>query len=142
MEGLGMPARSLFENRLPFQFNFDFFNAISLKKGCYIGQEIISRGFLTGIIRKRLFPFVLDEQHVKVAFDEGNSTIKLENGEELGRIVTLHEGSGLALINYLPLVERQWPIPFVSPFRGHLMCPFGDKLKRYVSDMKGKQKML
>lgn len=61
MEGLGMPTRNLFENRLPFQFNFDFFNAISLKKGCYIGQEIVSRGFLTGIIRKRLFPFILDE---------------------------------------------------------------------------------
>lgn len=77
-----------------------------------------------------------------MALDEGNSTIKLENGEELGKIVTLHEGSGLALINYLPLVERQWPIHFVSPYRGLLMSPFGDKLKRYVSDMKGKQKML
>jgi hypothetical protein len=77
-----------------------------------------------------------------VAFDEGNSTIKLDNGEELGKIVTLHEGSGLALINYLPLVEREWPINFDSPFRGQLMSPFGDKLRRYVSDMKGKQKML
>jgi len=47
--------------RLPFQFNYDMMNAISLKKGCYIGQEIISRGFLTGIIRKRIFPFLLDQ---------------------------------------------------------------------------------
>jgi folate-binding protein YgfZ len=56
-----MSPRSLFENRLPFQFNFDFLNAISLKKGCYLGQETISRGFMTSIIRKRVFPFEVEK---------------------------------------------------------------------------------
>jgi folate-binding protein YgfZ len=74
MESLGMPPRNLYENRLPFQFNFDFLNAISLKKGCYIGQEIVSRGFLTGIIRKRLIPFTIENNEQKI--DE-NSVIKL-----------------------------------------------------------------
>lgn len=77
-----------------------------------------------------------------MGLDESNITIKLEDGEEIGKIMTLHERNGLALINYLPLVEREWPILFVSPFRGKILLPFGDKLKRYVSDMKGKQKML
>jgi len=46
-------------NKLPFQFNYDLLNAISLKKGCYIGQEIVSRGMLAGIIRRRIFPFTI-----------------------------------------------------------------------------------
>lgn len=46
--------------KLPFQFNYDMMNAISLKKGCFLGQEIVSRGLMTGIVRRRIFPFVLD----------------------------------------------------------------------------------
>jgi hypothetical protein len=60
----------------------------------------------------------------------------------VGKVVTLSSGSGLALVNYIPLVEREWPISFVLPFRGKLISPFGAKLKRYLDDMKGKQKVL
>jgi len=28
----------LSQGKLPFQFNYDLLNAISLKKGCFIGQ--------------------------------------------------------------------------------------------------------
>lgn len=57
---LGEVPHSLAHNKLPFQFNYDLLNAISLKKGCYIGQEIVSRGLLTGIIRRRIFPFTIN----------------------------------------------------------------------------------
>ena len=78
MGQLGMSPRSLFENRLPFQYNFDLLHAISLKKGCYIGQEIISRGFLTGVIRRRVFPFELEDRNFTLT--EANSGIKLDSG--------------------------------------------------------------
>jgi folate-binding protein YgfZ len=45
--------------RLPFQFNYDLTKSISLKKGCFLGQEIVSRGLLAGIVRRRAFPFLL-----------------------------------------------------------------------------------
>jgi folate-binding Fe-S cluster repair protein YgfZ len=38
-------------------------NAISLKKGCFLGQEIVSRGLLAGIVRRRAFPYVLRDNN-------------------------------------------------------------------------------
>ena len=47
--------------RLPFQFNFDLMGgAISLKKGCFLGQEVVSRGLMAGIVRRRVFPFEIE----------------------------------------------------------------------------------
>ena len=68
----------LMSGKLPFQCNFDLMNAISLKKGCFLGQEIVSRGLMAGIIRRRVFPFVLKEKGMNV---EPNSIIKSENGQ-------------------------------------------------------------
>ena len=48
-------------DKLPFQFNFDILKAINFKKGCYLGQQIISRAYYTGIVRKRIFPFWLEK---------------------------------------------------------------------------------
>ena len=63
--------------KLPFQFNFDLLNAIYLKKGCFLGQEIVSRGLMTGIIRRRLFPFVLDNSEQLV---EAGTAVQSESG--------------------------------------------------------------
>lgn len=48
----------------------------------------------------------------------------------------------MALINYIPLVEREWPIKFIHPFSGIIENPFGGKLKQYIEGMKEKQKIL
>ena len=48
-----------FEENLPFQFNFDLFDALSIKKGCYVGQELVARTLFNGEIRKRVFPVFL-----------------------------------------------------------------------------------
>ena len=53
----GVAPFSLMYDKLPFQFNLDLFNGVSFDKGCYIGQEIVSRGYMTGVIRRRIFPF-------------------------------------------------------------------------------------
>lgn len=142
MGQLGMSPRRLFDNRLPFQYNFDLLHAISLKKGCYIGQEIISRGFLTGVIRKRVFPFELEDSNFTLT--EANSSIKLDNGNEVGKILTFSNGSGLALINYLPLYEQalSWPLAIQHPSRGKLHSPFHAGIEKYIQEIKGKQKTL
>lgn len=99
MSRLGASPKRLYENRLPFQFNFDMLNAISLKKGCYLGQELVSRGYLASIIRKRVFPFEAEGEMggFKV---EDQSVIKLGSGEEIGKILSVDGKIGLALINY------------------------------------------
>ncbi len=60
---IGFTPTPLTKNKLPFQFNYDFLNAISFKKGCYLGQEIVSRSYFTGIVRRRVFPFIIDPKH-------------------------------------------------------------------------------
>ncbi|KAI0462248.1 hypothetical protein LJB42_004336 [Komagataella kurtzmanii] len=44
---------------LPFELNVDFTNGISFEKGCYVGQELTTRTYTTGIIRKRIMPIKL-----------------------------------------------------------------------------------
>ncbi len=48
---------------LPFECNFDFINAVHYGKGCYLGQELTARTHYTGVIRKRLLPFVMNEDY-------------------------------------------------------------------------------
>ena len=39
---------------LPLECNLHWLNAISLTKGCYVGQELVARTHFTGVIRKRI----------------------------------------------------------------------------------------
>lgn len=45
------------ESVLPLELNFDYYpNVVSVDKGCYVGQELLTRSFSTGILRKRSVP--------------------------------------------------------------------------------------
>ena len=50
---------------LPFESNFDYTDSVSFNKGCYLGQELTARTHYTGVIRKRLLPFVSREDYDK-----------------------------------------------------------------------------
>lgn len=43
------------EKSMPQEYGMDELNAISYTKGCYIGQEVISRVKYQGVIRKKIF---------------------------------------------------------------------------------------
>jgi transferase CAF17, mitochondrial len=49
LEGVALPAES----------NLDVMSGIDFTKGCYVGQELTSRTYHTGVIRKRLLPLSL-----------------------------------------------------------------------------------
>jgi folate-binding protein YgfZ len=104
---LGASPKKVYENRLPFQFNFDMLNAISLKKGCYLGQELVSRGYLASIIRKRVFPFEVEGKNEGLKVDE-QSIIRLESGEEIGKVLMVEGKIGLALVNYWSIFEKKY----------------------------------
>jgi len=44
----------------PHEANFDLLNGIDFNKGCYVGQEVVSRMQHRGIARKRIMPFKVD----------------------------------------------------------------------------------
>ncbi len=130
----GASPKRVYENRLPFQFNFDMLNAISLKKGCYLGQQLVSRGYLASIIRKRVFPFEF-ESNLEGFKIQQQSGIKLQSGEEIGKILSIDNKIGLALINYWSIFQKkqQWPIQFTSPFRGKILPVFQEGIESYIS---------
>lgn len=46
------------QKAIPLEYNFDLMKAIDMHKGCYLGQELITRTLHRGVVRKRLFPLL------------------------------------------------------------------------------------
>ncbi len=55
----GVAEGSDLSDRIPIECNLDLLNYISFTKGCYVGQELTARTKFKGIVRKRVFPFVI-----------------------------------------------------------------------------------
>mmetsp|Transcript_5799 Transcript_5799/g.10426 ORF Transcript_5799/g.10426 Transcript_5799/m.10426 type:complete len:472 (+) Transcript_5799:174-1589(+) len=64
-EGTSGDSSDFAGNPLPLECNLDVLNGVSFDKGCYVGQELTARTHFTGVIRKRILPFVIgkSEQH-------------------------------------------------------------------------------
>lgn len=109
MHGIPEGAFECVSDSIPLEMNLDVTDGVHFNKGCYLGQELIARSHHTGVIRKRLLPFMLgnDSQHVVVkpdqlvpdgadlfrevdatAVPEINSDIILANGQEGGDVKT------------------------------------------------------
>lgn len=67
--------------------NLDLIGAISLDKGCYVGQEIIARTHNLGRVKRRMFRF-------SVAGDLTGSVVRLADDRKAGDIVTVTESGG------------------------------------------------
>jgi len=76
----------------PHNVNYDCLGAVARQKGCYIGQEIVSRMQHKTIIRKRLV-----QVEAKQALPPSGTEILL-NGKIIGRLGTVYGQKGLALI--------------------------------------------
>jgi len=75
----------------PMELNYDILNTISFNKGCFIGQEVTSRMYRKGRIKKRIFPFKHEEQDIK------KGEIHFEN-KKIGQIIKVTQDNGIALL--------------------------------------------
>lgn len=89
------------ENKsLLLENNFDNLNSISWDKGCYIGQEITARMKYRALLKKKIYTL-----KIKVGFPEKQQIIS-ENGNELGKIISIREDFVLAMLKINILDEK------------------------------------
>ena len=69
---------------IPQSLNLDLINAISFKKGCYTGQEIVARTHYLGKPKRRMYLGIINVETSPKLGDE----ISL-NGEKVGQIINL-----------------------------------------------------
>ena len=74
-------------------YGFDNLHAISYTKGCYLGQELISRTKHTGVIRKKVCGF-----ESEIFFAKGTDIF--QNEEKVGKVLGCCSGKYLALIHF------------------------------------------
>ncbi len=74
----------------PHEANFDLLGALDFKKGCYIGQEVVSRMQHRGTVRNRIMP---------VLFENDQPTDEIRVGDVLlGEVLGRRNRAAIALI--------------------------------------------
>lgn len=82
----------------PLEANGDILRAISFNKGCYLGQELTSRTYNTGVIRKRLMPITVKDPDMERMVP--GSEILDDNRKSVGVLRRICDDVGLALMRY------------------------------------------
>jgi tRNA-modifying protein YgfZ len=86
----------------PHEANFDELGAVSFTKGCYIGQEVVSRMQHRGTARSRIAP---------VAFETPTRGKEIKSGDKLvGTVLSSAGNRALALVRLDRLKEAAHPL--------------------------------
>ncbi|SIQ66221.1 MULTISPECIES: folate-binding protein YgfZ [unclassified Bosea (in: a-proteobacteria)] len=94
--GLGVPAGGrdfAYGDTFPHEALLDQLGGVSFKKGCYIGQEVVSRMQHRGTARTRVVPVLFDQG---VATETGAQAVA--GGKVLGAIGSTADGKALAML--------------------------------------------
>lgn len=76
----------------PHDINFDQFSGVSFKKGCFVGQEVVSRMQHRGTARRRILQVTAE---APLPISETSITA---GGKEVGTLRSVHGTNGLALV--------------------------------------------
>jgi folate-binding protein YgfZ len=93
---LGVPQGGhdfAYGDAFPHEILLDQLNGVSFRKGCYVGQEVVSRMQHRGTARTRIVPVLFDEGLIPEYGVEASA-----GGKALGRIGSCADGRGLAML--------------------------------------------
>ena len=82
------------DKSIPNMYGAEELKAISFDKGCYVGQEVISRAKYQGVIRRRIYKVIADEDLSLLVKDEDI----LASNEKIGVICSSYRNKAIALI--------------------------------------------
>lgn len=94
--GLGVPDGGrdfVYGDAFPHEALLDQLNGVSFRKGCYVGQEVVSRMQHRGTARTRIVPIVFTEGVVTEMGVEATA-----GGKTLGTVGSCANGRGLAML--------------------------------------------
>ncbi|GAB4165050.1 MAG: folate-binding protein YgfZ [Rickettsiaceae bacterium] len=97
-----MPGKSI-----PMEYGAEELSAIDYKKGCYIGQEVVSRAKYQGVIRKKIFKLVFG---TLIAPISSGAEITDLQGDKIGLVCSINTNTAIALLReekYLGLTEKK-----------------------------------
>jgi tRNA-modifying protein YgfZ len=83
--------------------NLDQLNGVSFNKGCYVGQEVVSRTHHRHTARNRVLP-------VRFEGDAAHGTDVLSGEKRIGTMLSSRQGFGLALLRIDRLAEATEPL--------------------------------
>lgn len=83
---------------LLLEAGFDELNGIDWQKGCYMGQELTARTKYRGLVKRRLLPVTLDQEHPI-------GTPILANEQEVGTLRSSAGQRGLAMLSLSALTQ-------------------------------------
>ncbi len=82
------------DKSIPNMYGAEELNAISFDKGCYVGQEVISRAKYQGVIRRKIYKITADEDLSSLVKDEEI----LADDDKIGVICSSYRNKAIALI--------------------------------------------
>lgn len=100
---LGLPdgARDIqVEKYFLLEANFEELNGVDFKKGCYVGQELVSRMKHRDAVRKRIVPV-----RITGALPVPGTPV-MQNGREAGTLLSGHNGHALAYLRLSALADN------------------------------------
>ncbi len=93
MLNLAEPNELIMEKSIPLEFRMDEFQAISWKKGCYVGQELTARTKHVGEVRKKTYGVRLPNNFVGNVQDA-----IMADDKKIGSLIGICGSYGLAML--------------------------------------------
>ena len=84
----------------PIEANLDYLNGIDFQKGCFIGQEVCSRMYRKGKVKKRIVSFKSNDNFT-------NNDELVYNDRTIGTVIKKIEDYGIALIKIDKLINPE-----------------------------------
>ena len=108
------------DKSIPIEYGADELNAIDYKKGCYIGQEVISRAKYQGVVRKKIYKIKFDEINARIK--QGSEILDI-NGIKIGYVCSIRDNLAITIIReekYLGLEQKK---AIVEASHGEVFIP-------------------
>ena len=88
----------------PHEANLDLLNGLSFDKGCYVGQEVVSRMQHRGTARSRMLPVICDGP------SPAKGTAITSGEQQIGTILSSQSSRAIALVRLDRLAEGKAPL--------------------------------